>query len=319
MGSSPGTSMRTIIALLSLLRPRTWVFAASTFLFAYLMAGEVVLWQALLGTLICSLTTAATNILNTYTDREEDSVNQPIRALQLSQVGLRNVAWITVGLYLSVILLSLLLGPLFFALSLVAVVDSLLYSLPPFRLKRHWLTGMLSFTGVVSFSFLAGWTLAQPMAAVPPIFFLASYFFFTYFSLKNIPDRLGDLRFGVRTLMTLHRGYRKGVQTSFAVLASPYALLAALVLLGWLNTTYLICFSLLPVLLYVGFATAAAKSTAQAEKLHTYGFLYGVSFLLLLYFLAVPGILSLTLIASVYAFLFLVMKVIVLDSRRSGC
>jgi len=316
MGRSRGAPLRLVVDVLSLLRPRTWVFATSTFLFAYLMAGEVVPWKALLGALICSLATGVTNLFNTYTDREEDAINQPVRARHLEEVGLRNVARFTVVLYVSVVLLSATLGSLFLALTLVAVLDSLLYSIPPFRVKRHWFTGMLSFTGVVCFSFLAGWSLGQPITMLPPVFLLASYFFFVYFSFKNIPDYIGDSKFGVKTLMTAQGGYRKGVWASFLVLSTPYGLLAALVLLGWLNATYLACFLFLPVLAYIGHATITAKDTARMERLHTYGFLYGVSFLMLVYFLAVPQPVSLVLIASVYGFLLLVMKIRVLDSRR---
>ncbi len=316
MGWRRGKLSRFAVSVLSLVRPRTWVFAAWTFLFAYCMAGEVVLWRALLGVLVCSLTTGVTNLFNAYTDREEDAVNQPIRARQLGEVGLENIVKITIGLYGLVLLLSSLLGTLFFALSLAAVLDSLFYSMPPFRLKRHWLTGMLSFTGVVSFSFAAGWTLAQPITMLPPVFLLASYFFFAYFSFKNIPDYLGDSRFGVKTLMTTHQSYEKGIRISFLLLGSPYALLAALVLLGFLDAAYLACFSVLPALIYIGYATTTARDTARMERLHTYGFLYGVSFLMLLYFVAVPNLVSLALIASAYAFLFIVMKLNVLDSRR---
>jgi len=48
-------------------------------------------WRALLGVLVFAVLTGATNLLNAYTDRYEDSLNQPFRIVWLNQLGDRKI------------------------------------------------------------------------------------------------------------------------------------------------------------------------------------------------------------------------------------
>src|SRR5207245_5608569 len=67
----------TFQIVLRLSRPRTWTFAASSFILGYMLAGGSSLFQMAIGLVVAGLVTAATNVVNAFADRKEDAVNQP--------------------------------------------------------------------------------------------------------------------------------------------------------------------------------------------------------------------------------------------------
>lgn len=303
-----------LYSCLSLMRPRTWVIAASTFFFAYSLSGNLIPWKAALGIIICMMTTGSANLMNAYTDKVEDATNQPSRALLLETMGLGKVRKVLFLLYSLIFALSTFLGFFFFIVTFLAVLDSIFYSLPPFRFKSNVISGMVAFTGVVALSFIAGWILSNPISDIHPLFYVVSYFFFTYSAFKNIPDYIGDRKANLRTLMTVAHNYKQGVIMSYILLISSYFLLTIFMALQLLSTKYIFMLLLLPVLVYNGYLTAKARSTAEMEKLHSYGFLYGVTFLMMIFFISVPTIESFVAITFFYT-LILLAKTMRLDSR----
>src|SRR5260370_8951681 len=69
----------TFQIVLRLSRPRTWTFAASSFILGYTLAGGSSLFQMALGLAVAGLVTPATNVSNAFPDTKEDSVNHPIK------------------------------------------------------------------------------------------------------------------------------------------------------------------------------------------------------------------------------------------------
>src|SRR5438552_12999140 len=61
----------TFQIVLRLSRPRTWTFAASSFILGYMIAGGSSPFQMALGLVVAGLVTAATNVVNAFARSEE--------------------------------------------------------------------------------------------------------------------------------------------------------------------------------------------------------------------------------------------------------
>src|SRR5204862_6071210 len=73
--------------VLRLSRPRTWTFAASSFILGYTLAGGTSLFQIALGLAVAGLVTAAANVANAFAPRQDDVVNQPSSVFSVEQIA----------------------------------------------------------------------------------------------------------------------------------------------------------------------------------------------------------------------------------------
>ncbi|MFX1274547.1 MAG: UbiA family prenyltransferase [Promethearchaeota archaeon] len=308
---------KIVSSIIALARPRTWIFASLAFFFGYLITGSWEITYLILGIIIFMLLSAAVNLVNAYYDRFEDKINQPIRTEMLEAIGLRNMKILLIGIYSVAIFLSMWINLMFFIVALIAVFDSIFYSAPPLRFKKNMLVGMIAFSGAIAIPFVAGWVINKPIWELSPMFYLITYFFFTYFSVKNIPDFLGDKKAKVKTVMTRYNKYEKGVYISFFILFTPYVLLLVLLILNMLSGVYYTMYILIPVLLYLLKENLQHENNLpRLERLHTYGFLYSVTFLNIILFLSVLSIETIVWIAFSYFYLLFFMKLRYIDSRH---
>src|SRR5690348_15091400 len=139
----------TFQIVLRLSRPRTWTFAASSFILGYVLAGGSSLLQIALGLAVAGLVTAATNVVNAYVDRKEDAVNQPRRVFWVEEIGYRGTLLSVIALYSLSFVIALFLGPLFIVVLIAGVLNSIFYSARPFRFKARPLLSLVSFSGAV--------------------------------------------------------------------------------------------------------------------------------------------------------------------------
>jgi 4-hydroxybenzoate polyprenyltransferase len=292
------------------------MFAIISYLFAYLNGITHNTNELLLGIGIFALLTGATNMINAYTDIEEDRVNNPIRIVWIRQLGLQNLLISTIATYLTVFCFSFLLGFNFAFVITIAIFDSIFYSLPPLRFKQHPVTALLAFSGAVSFPFLAGIVVAYDMIDITnPFFLLFSLFMFAYGTVKNIPDYIGDKIAGLKTTTTAFESYRMAVLVSTTILLTPYALLGHLVLSGTIATLYLLNLPLMIFPLYWGYSNLRTTKREISEKIHTYGFIYAISFLLFNLILTHPTVYSMTIAICVYSIIYFINKYEI-DSRK---
>lgn len=309
------TSLREkAVLILKLARPRTWLFAIVSYLFAYLEGNSPVGWQMLLGTIVFALGTGATNMINAYTDIAEDSVNSPFRLDWIRRFGTTHLIRAILAAYSLVVLLALPLGLAFTSVVLLAIADSVLYSLPPVRLKKNPITALLAFSGAVGLPFLAGRAAVGRLRLLDPWFYLFTLFMLTYGTVKNVPDFLGDDLAGLKTTATAFRDFRKAVTVSTMLLLAPYLLLTLFVVTGLLGNVYLLNLALLVVPLYWAHGNVQSNRREVLEKLHTLGFLYALSFLLLSLVLSYPTLTSVVITVSV-SFAVLVVSKLNVDSR----
>lgn len=290
------------------------MFAIVSYLFAYLEGNSLVEWQMLLGMAVFALGTGATNMINAYTDKSEDSVNNPFRLNWIRRFGITNLTRAIIATYSLTILLSLPLGLAFTSVVFLSIADSVFYSLPPIRLKKNPITALLAFSGAVALPFLAGRVVIGRLRLLDPWFYLFTVFMLTYGTVKNVPDFLGDELAGLKTTATAFKDFRKAVTVSTVLLLAPYLLIVLFVVTGVLDKVYLLNLSLLVVPLYWAHENVQSNRREVLEKLHTLGFLYALSFLLFNLILRYPAVISLTITVSVYFVTLLVTKLNV-DSR----
>jgi len=308
---------KKFFTIIALTRPRTWIFASFAFFFGYVYMGSWNILILILGLIIYMMSTASANLINAYYDRFEDKINQPFRTDMLEIVGLKNIKIILIILYSLILLFSMLVSFLFFIIAIIAVFDSIFYSAPPLRFKRNAITGMIAFSGVMAIPFIAGWIINKPIWQLTPLFYLITYFFFTYFSVKNIPDLIGDKQAKIKTVMTTFTVYEKGVYISFLILFTPYILLFILLITQLISGIYYIMYIFIPILVYLLKENLQNEyNLPRLERLHTYGFLYSITFLNLVLFLSNFTIEAIFWIIFSYLYLFLFMNLKTLDSRN---
>jgi len=304
-----------LILILKIARPRTWMFANISYLFAGLQGNRVVLWQLGLGIVIFSLLTGATNMINAYTDIEEDRINNFFRVKWLTQIGSYNLIKATVIAYLSVIVLSLILGPSFTLIVVLAVLDSIFYSLPPLRFKKHPIISLLSFSGAVGFPFLAGLAIINKIDLYNPVFILLTLFMMTYGTVKNIPDFIGDKLVGLKTSATIFKNQKSAIIASTVLLTIPYLSLIVFIGLNILDKIYAFSIPLIVFPFCWAYVNLKTEKREMSERLHTYGFMYAIFFLLYTFLLTYPSITSLTITVIIPLTLFLITKFSI-DSRK---
>ncbi len=304
----------TFQIVLRLARPRTWTFAASSFILGYTLAGGTSLFQIGLGLAVAGLVTAATNVVNAYADRREDAVNQPSRVFWVEQIGTRETLLSIIVLYTLAFAASLFLGPLFMLVLAAGVFNSIFYSIRPLRFKARPTLSLVSFSGAVGLAFLSGMSIVGSINLLNPVLLLVTYFMLTYGTVKNLPDYSGDKKAGTRTTATVFRSMGSAVRFSGILLFTPYLLLTAMIATGLLAPIYLADLGMAAILAMIVANMMKAKSSQELEKTHTIGFFYAISFLLFTLVLASPTLVSIIVLLSAYLWTLLVSRVS-MDSR----
>ena len=307
----------TFQIIVRLSRPRTWTFAAASFILGYTFSGGASLLQMGLGLAVAGLVTAATNVVNAYADRREDAVNQPSRVFWVEQVGPHGTIASIAALYALAFAVSLLLGPLFMLVLAVGVFNSVFYSLPPLRFKARPSLSLVSFSGAVGLAFLSGVSIVGTINLLNPLFLLLTYFMLTYGTVKNLPDYSGDKKAGTRTTATVFRTLHGAVRFSGILLFTPYILLVSLVSVGVLAPIYLADLGMAFILAIIVNRMIKSKSSQDLEKAHTVGFFYAISFILLTIVLTAPTLGSVVVVLGAYLWTILVSRVS-MDSRTSN-
>lgn len=169
---SLGKKLRAHIELAD---PVTWISPSIVCLCGAIASGQAIGFQwtsprhwalALLGALMTGpLGTGFSQSINDYYDREIDAINDPGRPIPagLLTLGEARLNWLFLGS--ATFLVSLLFGnPLIPVLALLGLLLSVVYSMPPIKLKKHfWLGPPAVGLGYVSMSWLAGHLIFAPL------------------------------------------------------------------------------------------------------------------------------------------------------------
>ncbi len=191
----------------------------------------------LLGTLMTGpLGTGFSQSINDYYDRDIDAINDPTRPIPAGLVSLTGARlnWIILGLGTFVI--SLLFGnPLIVILSLFGIFLSVIYSVPPIKLKKnYWLGPPAVGVGYVTVAWMAGHLIFTPItwqsvvAAVINGALTAGMLL-----LNDIKSVEGDRLHGLQSL-AVAIGVKPALLAAFVIINASEALLMILAIL-WNN------------------------------------------------------------------------------------
>jgi 4-hydroxybenzoate polyprenyltransferase len=213
------------------LRPAEWPIMAAHTALGYLLAVGIAdaggdhLPRALLGLLLWVVClNGGTLALNSAFDRDEGD----IAYLRDPPPPPRRLAVVSLGLMAAGQIAALALPPLFAALYGLCFALSVLYSVPPFRLKAvagaDWLINMIGFGTLTP---LAGWaTTGRPMDAVGGIVLLGFCpLFAALYPLTQLYQVEEDARRGDRTL-ALMLGIRRSLDVALAATGTAFFLFA---------------------------------------------------------------------------------------------
>ena len=222
-------------AYLELARPFTLVAPALGFVSGALTAvgaaprepwSSTLLVPAIIGSAMAAVLNAGNNALNQIYDLDIDRVNKPKRPIPTGRISIAGAWWFSVVTYGLALVLAWLVAPggrhECFWLVAVAVVCTLLYSVPPFRTKRLgiWANVTIAIPRGVLLK-VAGWSSVKTIAGIEPWYIGAIFglFLLGATTTKDFADMEGDRRGGCRTL-PIQYGVRRAawmISPSFVV------------------------------------------------------------------------------------------------------
>lgn len=161
-------------------------------------------------------------ILNDYEDREADKISSQKNLFNLKLIRLSEKHY-AIGLNaIFAILCSLSLNYYATIIMIIMLSISILYSTPPFKLKRFWPISVITLGFEMYLSFIYGLTITAHFAA----FNIASReFTIIYlitipliFTVKDLKDYNGDLATGTKTLYTILGPHKGTIVTGFLLI-----------------------------------------------------------------------------------------------------
>jgi len=178
------------------------------------------------GTLV--MVNAASNTINQVYDLEIDRINKPRRPIPMGIITpdeALSLSWI---LYLITLWRAATFANGAFAtIVLVLMLFTILYSVPPARLKKRlWISNLSIALPRGLLGFVAGWSiLGNPFNPLPWFLGLISFLFLIgATTTKDFTDSPGDRKFGIRTLPVVF-GVKKAIIMSAPFLVLPFFLI----------------------------------------------------------------------------------------------
>jgi 4-hydroxybenzoate polyprenyltransferase len=195
------------------------------------LTAEVVM-PVVCGVLMAGIFNAGNNALNQIYDLAIDRVNKPKRPLPSGTLTMRQAWGFTAVTYALTWLLAWLATPPggrheCFWIVLVASLCTWMYSAPPLRTKRHWLTANLTIAlprGMLLK--VAGWSSVKTILGLEPWYIgsIFGLFLLGASSTKDFADIEGDRAEGCRTLPIIY-GVKKAAWMIAPFFVLPFALI----------------------------------------------------------------------------------------------
>lgn len=192
-----------------------------------------ILVPAFTGALMAAVFNAGSNALNQIYDLEIDRINKPKRPLTSGRLTIGQAWRFTVIAYLLTLVLAWLVAPggrhECFWIVAIAVVATIVYSVPPMRTKQRgmWANITIAIPRGVLLK-VAGWSAVKTVAGVEPWFIggIFGLFLLGASTTKDFADMEGDARGGCRTLPIIH-GPRKAAWLISPSFVLPFLMINA--------------------------------------------------------------------------------------------
>jgi len=224
-------------------RPLTWLFSITSAICGMVMAFRgippihlILLVSVGVGPCI----TAAINLLNAVFDIEVDKLSKPDRPLPKGQISVFSTLAVSSLLYLIGLIIAFSLGFWPFILALIGVLLSILYSVPPVRIKA--VGGLSNFSlalGYTMVCFVGGWVIFRsPLEAPWFIIFLATLQVVGANVVKDFVDYEADKEMKIETL-PVKFGIKKSIALISPLFIGIYLVIPLFYLLGYLKSAFL--------------------------------------------------------------------------------
>ncbi|HUF23482.1 MAG TPA: UbiA family prenyltransferase [Vicinamibacterales bacterium] len=209
-----------------------------------------VLTPALIGALMAAVLNAGSNALNQIYDLAIDAVNKPARPLPGGRLSIRQAWTFTWICYGAALWLAWMVAPggrrECFWIVLAAAVLTFVYSVPPFRTKRHGLWANVTIAVPRGLLLkVAGWSAVKTVFGVEPWFIggIFGLFLLGASTTKDFSDMEGDRADGCRTLPIIY-GVRRAAWMISPSFILPFMLINVGVLTGILTGNALLLHAL---------------------------------------------------------------------------
>jgi 4-hydroxybenzoate polyprenyltransferase len=209
-----------------------------------------VVQPGLVGAIMAAVFNAGSNALNQIYDLEIDRINKPKRPLTSGRLTIRQAWWFTAAAYALTLVLAWLVAPggrhECFWIVAIAVVATIVYSVPPLRTKQRgmWANVTIAIPRGVLLK-VAGWSAVKTVVGVEPWFIggIFGLFLLGASTTKDFADMAGDARGGCRTLPIIH-GPRKAAWMISPSFVLPFLMINAGTWLGILTGNRLLLHAL---------------------------------------------------------------------------
>lgn len=200
-----------------------------------------VLEPGLIGAAMAAVFNAGSNALNQIYDLDIDRINKPRRPLPSGRMAMADAWTFTIVAYVLTLVLAWMVAPggrhECFWIVLIAVVATIIYSMPPLRTKQRgmWANITIAIPRGVLLK-VAGWSAVKTIVGVEPWFIgsIFGLFLLGASTTKDFADMEGDERGGCRTLPIIH-GVRKAAWMISPSFVLPFLMINLGVWLGVLT------------------------------------------------------------------------------------
>jgi geranylgeranylglycerol-phosphate geranylgeranyltransferase len=209
-------------------------------------SGGIFNYNALLSFVSIAALIAAFNTFNGVTDFKIDLINKPYRPIPSGKITRKTASIYSLILYLISLIIAYQLTTIFFQIIAVAVIFTLLYSVPLIRLRKRFIVSNLC--GGVIYGLLcplAGWSL-MPLNPLPVYILGFTFLFALSLSMsKDFEDYIGDKVHRIKTMPVVF-GIEKAKLLSTIMLSLSFFYLIIAASLGLIKSQYLLIIITLP-------------------------------------------------------------------------
>jgi len=170
---------------------------------------------------------AASNSINQFCDIKTDEISKPFRPIPRGDISLKNSLIFSIGLYITSLVLGIFINLQFYILLIIFAIISILYSVPPFRIKRKWY--LSNFSIAISRGLLLtllGWSIVTSIWNPLP-WYLGLIFTLYHFgagTIEDFQDVEGDKKENVITI-PIKYGTKKAIKIISPFLYLPFVIL----------------------------------------------------------------------------------------------
>lgn len=184
--------------------PEYLIVTSFSFFSAYFLFNQVIFSKnSIIAFISLSLGVLALNSFNQVFDFSIDKINKPKRPIVTGQISKKNAFLVSCTMFLGSLLLSLLANYILFLLIFSFVIISIIYSMPPIRLKKVPLSGIFVGTylhGIIPFFSAVAISYYPNLNYVVILGLFFVLLAFSSSSIKDLEDLKGDKKAGLLSL-----------------------------------------------------------------------------------------------------------------------